>query len=183
MPFLKNGFTRQRFGFRYPIGSSWLYIEIDAPPNSLKDSNVNLKMKIMKEGVGVWFFIHNTTRVKKVCWSSKIRTKMSDKWVNYSYRSMQIKQQVGYCIIRALWCTNEPRTYTDSQDSPRHGLGGSHHLPAYSILCDLPLGLHPNGIFPGTPKSEVPQFLKLGLLPLWMPITSCANLWLKQGLK
>jgi hypothetical protein len=33
----------------------------------------------------------------------------------------------------------------DTQDSPRPGLGGSHHLPPYSILCTAPRGLHPNG--------------------------------------
>jgi len=62
-------------------------------------------------------------------------------------------------------------------------LGGSHHLPPYNILCDLPLGLHPNGIFLGTPKSKVPQFLKLGLLPFWTPKNSCDDLQLRQGLK
>ncbi len=28
MPFLKNGFTKQCFGFKYLLGSLWLYIEI-----------------------------------------------------------------------------------------------------------------------------------------------------------
>jgi len=28
IPFLKNGFTRQHFGFNYPACSSWLYIDI-----------------------------------------------------------------------------------------------------------------------------------------------------------
>jgi hypothetical protein len=41
---------------------------------------------------------------------------------------------------------------TDTQDSPRPGLGGSHHLPPYSILCDSPRGPHPNGFsLPGLP--------------------------------
>jgi len=34
---------------------------------------------------------------------------------------------------------------TDTQDSPRPGLGGSHHLPPYNILCTSPRGPHPNG--------------------------------------
>jgi len=39
---------------------------------------------------------------------------------------------------------------TDTQDSPRPGLGGSHHLPPYSILYTSPPGPHPNGFsFPG----------------------------------
>jgi hypothetical protein len=31
------------------------------------------------------------------------------------------------------------------QDTPRLGLGGSHHLPPYSILCSSRRRLHPNG--------------------------------------
>jgi hypothetical protein len=33
----------------------------------------------------------------------------------------------------------------DTQDSPRPGLGGSHHLPPYNILYTSPRGPHPNG--------------------------------------
>ncbi len=57
---------------------------------------------------------------------------------------------------------------TDTQDSPRPGLGGSHHLPPYSILCDSPRDPHPNGFsLPG----------------LWIPITLRADLGSKCGLK
>jgi hypothetical protein len=35
----------------------------------------------------------------------------------------------------------------DSLDSTWPGLGGSHHLPPYSILCSSPPWLHPNGTF------------------------------------
>jgi hypothetical protein len=34
---------------------------------------------------------------------------------------------------------------TDTQDSPRLGLGGSYHLPFYSIICGWPQSPHPNG--------------------------------------
>jgi hypothetical protein len=51
------------------------FVEIwfsDAPPNSLKDSNANSKMKIMKEkGVGVCFLIHNTSGVKRMSGTPK----------------------------------------------------------------------------------------------------------------
>jgi hypothetical protein len=40
---------------------------IDAPPNSLKDSNASPKVKTMKKIVGVCSLIHNTSRVKGVC--------------------------------------------------------------------------------------------------------------------
>ncbi len=52
--------------------------------------------------------------------------------------------------LEHLWCWDEPRANT--QDSPRPGLGGSHHLPPYSILCSSPRGPHPNGFsLPGLP--------------------------------
>ncbi len=44
---------------------------------------------------------------------------------------------------------------TDTQDSPRPGLEGSHHLPPYSILCGWPRSLHPNGFsLPGLPSGS-----------------------------
>jgi hypothetical protein len=37
--------------------------------------------------------------------------------------------------LEHFWCTDEPQANLDSQDSPWPELGGSHHLPPYSILC------------------------------------------------
>jgi len=57
---------------------------------------MNLKMKTMKKkGVGVRSLVRNILGVREVHWSSKMETKVNDKWVNYSYGSTQIKQQVG----------------------------------------------------------------------------------------
>jgi len=53
---------------------------IDAPPNSLKDSNANPKVKTIKEkGIKVDSLIHNILGVRRACWSSKMGTKMNDK--------------------------------------------------------------------------------------------------------
>jgi len=46
---------------------------------------------------------------------------------------------------------------TNTLDSPQPGLGGSYHLPPYSILCGWPWSLHPNdfsflGLSNGSPK-------------------------------
>ncbi len=60
-----------------------------------------------------------------------------------------------------FWCKNETRSYTDSQESSWHRLGGSHHLPPYNIICDWPHGLHPNVIFPRTPKLGILKFPKM----------------------
>jgi len=55
----------------------------DTPSNSL---NVSSKVKIAKKkGVDIRSLACSTSRVKKVCWSSKMGTKTNDKQVNYSY--------------------------------------------------------------------------------------------------
>jgi hypothetical protein len=46
-----------------------------------------------------------------------------------------------------FWCWDKPRATLDSFDSPRPGLGGSHHLPPYSIFCVTPQEPHSNGTF------------------------------------
>jgi hypothetical protein len=57
--------------------------QIDAPPNFLKDSNVNLKVKTTEEEkVGIRSLVCSTPRIKGTCWSSKMGSKMSDKQVN-----------------------------------------------------------------------------------------------------
>ncbi len=72
---------------------------------------------------------------------------------------------------------------SDSQDSPRPELGGSHHLPPYSILCASPRGPHPNGILSRDSQVEVPKFPNLGLLRLWGFITFSSDFRLIWGLK
>ncbi len=47
----------------------------------------------------------------------------------------------------------------DSQDSPRPGLGESHHLPPYSILCGFLRHLHSNG-FLSRPGLDSRDFAK-----------------------
>jgi hypothetical protein len=45
-------------------------------------------MKIMKgERVGACVLVHNTFKVKKACWSFKMKTRTNDKHVDYSYQS------------------------------------------------------------------------------------------------
>jgi hypothetical protein len=54
-------------------------VPIDAPPNSLKDSNASLMVKTTKKGMGVCFLTHNTSRVRGAHWSSKMGIRMNDK--------------------------------------------------------------------------------------------------------
>jgi hypothetical protein len=72
---------------------------------------------------------------------------------------------------------------SDSQDSPRPGLGGSHHLPPYTILCSLPWGHIQMFFLFRHSQVKVPKFPQLGLLQLWRWITWCADLRLQWGLK
>jgi hypothetical protein len=72
---------------------------------------------------------------------------------------------------------------TDTQDSPRPGLGGSHHLPPYSILCTSPWGPHPNDFFVPGLLSGSPEIAQVGTPALWSSITLRANLRLRCGLK
>jgi hypothetical protein len=71
----------------------------------------------------------------------------------------------------------------DSLYSPQPGLGGSHHLPLYSILCSSARRLHSNGTFSWDSQGGVPKLSRFGLPRLWASITSCSDLGLGWGLK
>jgi len=79
-------------------------------------------------------------------------------------------------------CWDKPQATLDSLDSPRPGLGGSHHLPPYSILCSSPPHLHPNGSFSRDSQSGVPKLSRFGFPGLWAFITSRPKLGSEQGL-
>ncbi len=67
-----------------------------------------------------------------------------------------------------------------SQDTPRPGLGGSHHLPPYIILCDAPPRLHPNGSFSRDSQVGVPKLSRN--CPGWSPGTLGAHNYRLPGL-
>jgi hypothetical protein len=71
----------------------------------------------------------------------------------------------------------------DSLDSPRPGLGGSHHLPPYSILYASPRHLHPNDFLYQDSQGGGTKLSRFGLLGLWELITPSSDLWLGWGLK
>jgi hypothetical protein len=86
-------------------------------------------------------------------------------------------------IRNILGVENKPRATLDSLNSPRPGLGGSHHLPPYSILCVTSPHLHPNGSFSRDSQNGIPKLSRFGLPGLWTFITSCSDLRLGWGLK
>ncbi len=81
-----------------------------------------------------------------------------------------------------IWCWDKPRVNSDSLDSPRPGLGGSHHLPPYSILCSSTRRLHPNGSFSRDSQVGVPKLSQFGLPRLWAFKTSRPKLRSGRGL-
>jgi hypothetical protein len=71
----------------------------------------------------------------------------------------------------------------DSLDPPRPGLGGSHHLPPYSILCVTPSHSHSNGFLSWDSQGEVPKLSWFGFPGTHEVIILCSNLRLERGLK
>jgi hypothetical protein len=72
---------------------------------------------------------------------------------------------------------------TDSLDSRRFGLQGSHHLPPYSIFCVCPCNLHPNGFLSRDSQGGVLKLSWFGLSELWRLITFFSDLRLGWSLK
>jgi hypothetical protein len=75
------------------------------------------------------------------------------------------------------------------QDTPRPGLGGSHHLPPYSILCATPPRLDPNGSFSRDSQVGVSKLSRncletvpVGVPGLWELITPNYKVWSQRGL-
>jgi len=67
-------------------------------------------------------------------------------------------------------------------DSPWPGLGGSHHLPPYSILCSSPPRLHSNGLFSQDSQVGVPKLSWVGVPRLWTATAPCPELELGRVL-
>ncbi len=84
--------------------------------------------------------------------------------------------QGGECIVAALLVLGRITSNSDSQDSPRPGLGGSHHLSPYIILCASPRRPHPNDILFKDSQVGVLKFPNLRLPQLWGPITFSTDL-------
>jgi hypothetical protein len=115
------------------------------------------KWKTTEEGgVGMYSLAHNTLRGRGACWSSGMGLGRIDKLIHSHGPAHNPHKVVGAPLVLGPATGN-----TDTQDSPRPGLGGSHHLPPYSILCDSSRDPHPNGFsLPGLPPCGIPGTLK-----------------------
>ncbi len=71
---------------------------------------------------------------KGACWSSRFRIRKSDKLYLLTPTCIKPTNKLVSSLFGAPLVLGQPRATLDSQDSPRPELGGSHHLPPYSIL-------------------------------------------------
>jgi hypothetical protein len=82
---------------------------------------------------------------------------------NYSHELAQ-NPNASWLVHSCSTLVHEQATgNTYLQDSPRPVLGGSRHLPPYSILCAWLGDQHPNVILSRDSQVGVPKFPKLGL--------------------
>jgi hypothetical protein len=141
------------------------------------------KWKTTEEGrIGARSLTHNTLRGRGACWSFEMGLGRVDKLHSLTHACTK-PTQGGQCVVGALLVLGWTTSNMDTQDSPRPGLEGSHHLPPYSIFCTSPRGPHPNGFWSQDSQVEVSKSPKLGLSRLWGAITLRADLGLRWGLK
>ncbi len=119
----------------------------------------------------------STRRGRGACCNSRIRLGIGTSYL-VSRSCIQNQRQVGQNSFCTLWVLGQATGNSDSLDSPRPRLRGSHHLPPYSILCSFVRGLHPNGSFSWDSQGEVLKLSQCGLPGLWAFITSRPKLGL-----
>ncbi len=88
----------------------------------------------------------------------------------YSHWTCTKPTQGGQCIVGAPLVLGRATGNTDTRDSLWLGLGGSHHLPPYSIFYTSPWGPHPNGFLSRDSHLGVSKSPRLGLQQI--PITN-----------
>jgi len=120
--------------------------------------------------------------VRGACWKLRDRLGRGTSLFNYAVLHPNLTNKLVRIHSAPFWCWDKPRANLDSLDSPRPGLGGSHHLPPYSILYSSPPDLHPNGSFSWDSQSGVLKLSRFGLPGLWTLITPRPKLGLGQGL-
>jgi hypothetical protein len=120
--------------------------------------------------------------VRGACWRLWDRLGIGTSLLTYTVLHPNHTNKLVRTHSAPFWCWDKPRANLDSLDSPRPGLGGSHHFPPYSILCSSSLHLHPNGSFFRDSQSGVPKLSRFGLPGLWTLITPRPELGSRRGL-
>ncbi len=111
------------------------------------------KYKTTKGGrVRVHSLAHNTLKGRGACWSSEMGLGKVDKLHSLT-RACTQPTQGGQCIVGTLLVLERDTGNTDTQDSPRPGLGESHHLSPLQYTLHLSTGPTSKWLFsPGTPE-------------------------------
>ncbi len=109
-----------------------------------------------------------------LCWESRDQTRKRDQLSLCEFASKNQPREVSLAFGTLLG-VGTSHMHLDTQDSPRPGLGGSHHLPPYNIICSSPWRLHPNGTNSWDSRNGLPKWtpeIVLTRLPeLWTAIT------------
>jgi hypothetical protein len=72
------------------------------------------------------------------CWSFEMRLGQVTSESIIHVDLHKPKNKLVNAELKHFWCMNEAWANMDSLDSSRLELGGSHHLPLYSIFCAWP---------------------------------------------
>ncbi len=103
---------------------------------------------------------------KGSCQKSRDQTKKKDQIILLEFASKTNHKRVSQHLGTPL-SVGTSHQHFDTQDSPRPGLGGSHHLPPYSILYSSPRRLHPNDYFSRNSQVRVLKLSHVGVPGLW----------------
>jgi hypothetical protein len=120
--------------------------------------------------------------VEGACWSSEMGLGRSDRLYSLT-RTCTKPTPSGKSIVITVLVLGRGMRNSNTQDSSWPGLGGSHHLPPYNVLCASQGGSHPNGFFSWDSQVGVSKLQQFGLPWLWGRITSCSDMWSQWGLK
>ncbi len=120
------------------------------------------KQKTTEEGrVRARSLVHNTLKGRGACWSFKMGLERVNKLHSLT-RACTQPTQSGQCIVVAPLVLGRIMGNTNTLDSPRFELEGSHHLPPYSILYGWPWSLHPNGFSLSGLSNGSPKIAPIG---------------------
>ncbi len=111
------------------------------------------------------------------------RTRKRDKLIHSLATYNKTNHELVSSPLKTFLVLGQVTGNMDSLDSPRPELGGSHHLPPYSILCIALWHSHPNGFYSRDSQGGVPKLSRFGLPGLWELITPVSDLGLERGLK
>ncbi len=109
-----------------------------------------------KLGLGRCSRLPALERGRGACQKSQDQTRKRDQKIKLEFAS-KTNHKVVSSHSRTPLGVGTSHGHFDTQDSPRPGLKGNHHLPPYSILCNAQRGLHPNGSFSQDSQVGVPK--------------------------